>query len=88
MFCCDDKNRMSCYKGMAVGMAIAFTSMICFKIYKKINNKKEQKNIQQFEIKEDIDNKKYDDNQKIKLKEKIDEFNSRRLTKENELKNN
>ena len=86
MFCCDNnKNKMACYEGMIAGG---------IKIFKKMKCRKIEKQIQEFEIQErklrdqEEYNKTSENDEDIELKEKVDEFNSRRLTKENESKDN
>ena len=90
MFCCDNnKNKMACYEGMIAGGIIIAASIFAIKIFKKM-----EKQIQEFEIQErklrdqEEYNKTSENDEDIELKEKVDEFNSRRLTKENESKDN
>ena len=95
MFCCDDnKNKMDCYEGMIAGGIIVAASIFAIKIFKKMKCRKIEKQIQEFEIQErklrdqEEYNKTSENDEDIELKEKVDEFNSRRLTKENESKDN
>ena len=95
MFCCDNKkNKMACYEGMIAGGIIVAASIFTIKIFKKMKCRKIEKNIQEFEIQErklrdqEEYNKTSENDENIELKEKVDEFNSRRLTKENESKDN
>ena len=91
MFCCDNnKNKMACYEGMIAGGIIVVASIVVVKICKKIKCRKIEKIIEELEMEEmDEKDKGEDDTKKNteydpELKEKIDEFNSRRLTTENE----
>ena len=95
MFCCDDKRKkMACYEGMIAGGIIVAASIFAIKIFKKMKCRKIEKQIQEFEIQErklrdqEEYNKTSENDEDIELKEKVDEFNSRRLTKENESKDN
>ena len=95
MFCCDNnKNKMACYEGMISGGIIVAASIFAIKIFKKMKCRKIEKQIQEFEIQErklrdqEEYNKTSENDEDIELKEKVDEFNSRRLTKENESKDN
>ena len=95
MFCCDNnKNKMACYEGMIEGGIIVAASIFAIKIFKKMKCRKIEKQIQEFEIQErklrdqEEYNKTSENDEDIELKEKVDEFNSRRLTKENESKDN
>ena len=69
-------------------------SIFAIKIFKKMKCRKIEKQIQEFEIQErklrdqEEYNKTPENDEDIELKEKVDEFNSRRLTKENESKDN
>ncbi|MDY5211542.1 hypothetical protein [Intestinibacter sp.] len=90
MFCCDDKRKKQddiCYKGIVIGGIVAVASMLVVGIYKKIKCRKIEKVIEELEMEEineqsEKEDKEYTEDQE--LKEKIDEFNSRRLTTENE----
>lgn len=93
MFCCDnDKNKMACYEGMIAGGILVAASIFAINMFKKMRCRKVEKQIQEFEIQQrklrdqEEYNKSHEDDEDIKLKEKVDEFNSRRLTKENESK--
>ena len=95
MFCCDNKkNKMACYESMIAGGIIVAASIFAIKIFKKMKCRKIEKQIQEFEIQErklrdqEEYNKTSENDENIELKEKVDEFNSRRLTKENESKDN
>ena len=95
MFCCDNKkNKMTCYEGMIAGGIIVVASIFDIKIFKTMKCRKIEKQIQEFEIQErklrdqEEYNKTSENDEDIELKEKVDEFNSRRLTKENESKDN
>ena len=95
MFCCDNnKNKMACYEGMIAGGIKIAASIFAIKIFKKMKCRKIEKQIQEFEIQErklrdqEEYNKTSENDEDIELKEKVDEFNSRRLTKENESKDN
>ena len=95
MFCCDNnKNKMACYEVMIAGGIIVAASIFATKIFKKMKCRKIEKQIQEFEIQErklrdqEEYNKTSENDEDIELKEKVDEFNSRRLTKENESKDN
>ena len=66
---------MACYEGMIAGGIIVAASIFAIKIFKKMKCRKIEKQIQE-------------NDEDIELKEKVDEFNSRRLTKENESKDN
>ena len=90
MFCCDDKRKKQqecCCKGRGI---LAVASIVVVKICKKIKCRKIEKIIEELEMEEmDEKDKGEDDTKKNteydpELKEKIDEFNSRRLTTENE----
>ena len=90
MFCCDDKRKKQqecCCKGLVIGGILAVASIVVVKICKKIQCRKIEKIIEELEM--DEKDKGEDDTKKNteydpELKEKIDEFNSRRLTTENE----
>ena len=90
MFCCDDKRKKQqecCCKGLVIGGILAVASIVVVKICKKIKCRKIEKIIEELEM--DEKDKGEDDTKKnteydSELKEKIDEFNSRRLTTENE----
>ena len=92
MFCCDDKRKKQddiCYKGIVIGGIVAVASMLVVGIYKKIKCRKIEKIIAELEMEEmneqtEKEDKAKQDNEDQELKEKIDEFNSRRLTTENE----
>ena len=85
---------MACYEGMIAGRIIVAASIFAIKIFKKMKCRKIEKQIQEFEIQErklrdqEEYNKTSENDEDIELKEKVDEFNSRRLTKENESKDN
>ena len=85
---------MACYEGMIAGGIIIAASIFAIKIFKKMKCRKIEKQIQEFEIQErklrdqEEYNKTSENDEDIELKEKVDEFNSRRLTKENESKDN
>ena len=85
---------MACYEGMKAGGIIVGASIFAIKIFKKMKCRKIEKQIQEFEIQErklrdqEEYNKTSENDEDIELKEKVDEFNSRRLTKENESKDN
>lgn len=89
MFCClnnkkSKKQKASYCRGMAVGGILTIVSLMILKI-KTCICKKDQN--QQLSNKEDSDFKENKDYEKSKLEDKIEEFNSRRLTVENESKN-
>ena len=79
---------------MIAGGIIVAASIFAIKIFKKMKCRKIEKQIQEFEIQErklrdqEEYNKTSENDEDIELKEKVDEFNSRRLTKENESKDN
>ena len=90
MFCCEEKRKKQqecCCKGLVIGGILAVASIVVVKICKKIKCRKIEKIIEELEM--DEKDKGEDDTKKNteydpELKEKIDEFNSRRLTTENE----
>ena len=90
MFCCDDKRKKQqecCCKGLVIGGILAVASIVVVKICKKIKCRKIEKIIEELEMDEKDkgeDDTKKDTEYDPELKEKIDEFNSRRLTTENE----
>lgn len=93
MFCCDDKRKKQqecCCKGLVIGGILAVASIVVVKICKKIKCRKIEKIIEELEMEEMYEKDKGEDDTKKnteydpELKEKIDEFNSRRLTTENE----
>ena len=90
MFCCDDKRKKQqecCCKGLVIGGILAVASIVVVKICKKIKCRKIEKIIEELEMDEKDkgeDATKKNTDYDPELKEKIDEFNSRRLTTENE----
>ncbi len=86
-WCLNDKNRKQkdfYLRGMAVGGILTIASLAMLKIKKCICKKNAN---EQLYDKENIDLKEHEDNEKSELEDKIEEFNSRRLTVENESKN-
>ena len=87
MFCCLNnkkrkKQKASYCRGMAVGGILTIVSLMILKI-RTCTCKKNQ----QLCDKEECDFKENQDYEKSELEDKIEEFNSRRLTVENEPKN-
>lgn len=75
-----DKQKAYC-KGMMIGSIFTAASIVAIAINKKIKCKNNKKNVDK---QDDSCKDKYDED--VELKEKIDQFNSRRLTLENESK--
>ena len=97
MFCCDDKKRKDdiCYKGIIIGGIVAAASIMVIGICKKIKCRKIEKMIHELKMEEintetpkQENQEKSQSDEEIELKEKVEKFNSRRLTTENESKNN
>ncbi len=100
MFCDDDKNKIredSYSKGMIIGGMIVVASMMAVCIWKKMKFRNLEKTMQEFEMEqmnaeksgfdeklEKVNEEMARDDEQIELKQKVDKFNSRRLTKENE----
>lgn len=90
MFCCDDKKRKDeiCYKGIIIGGIVVAASMMVIGICKKIKCRKIEKMIHELEMEEmNTETPKQENTQSdedTELKEKVENFNSRRLTTENE----
>ncbi|MGN1032739.1 MAG: hypothetical protein ACI4PU_04695 [Intestinibacter sp.] len=88
MFCClNEKNRKKrscCCRCMAIGAALTVVSLLIIKIKTCICKK--DVNDQLYD-KEDIELKVNEEYENSELEDKVKEFNSRRLTIENESKN-
>ncbi|WP_455544402.1 hypothetical protein [Intestinibacter sp.] len=100
MCCGDDKNKIreeNYSKGMIIGGMIVVASMMAVCIWKKMKFRNLQKTIQEFEMEQmnaqksgfdeqlhKVNEEMARDDEEIELKEKVEKFNSRRLTKENE----